>query len=352
MYWHSTFGRIEVQEQTYYQPKGGSLLRPFLLFSCVQPRGYSLVLQRKMTDFGSDVAFGQVNKKLQEHYGISVPENGIRTTTLHHAQKIKTWQNELLGKRTSTAKDCVISETDGSMVPIVKTRSSIDGEKVDRRKGKTLVYREARLTLAHEKDSMTPIFSATLGDVKTAGLHLLHCVNSVGTNDKTKIHSVGDGAVWIADQIEKQFGSNATYLIDFYHLCEYLSAAAPACALGNEKKWLAEQKVLLKDSRSKEVLLSLKPHLEPQSTPEADAPVRACYRYMSNRPNQLDYKSAIEKQLPIGSGEIESAHRYVIQKRLKIAGAWWLEENAEVMLAIRVNRANNDWNEYWDLKAA
>lgn len=305
-----------------------------------------------MTDFGSDIAFGQVNKKLQEHYGVTVPGNGIRRTTFHHAKQIKSLQDKLLGKQTSPAKACIISETDGSMVPIVKPREAVNGQKTDRRKGKVLVYREARLTLAHEKDSVTPIFSATLGDVKTAGRHLLHCVKSVGTDDKTKIHSVGDGAVWIADQIEKQFGSNATYLIDFYHLCEYLSAAASACAPGYEKKWLTEQKALLKESRSADVLLALKPHLEPQAVSEADAPVRACYRYINNRPNQLDYKAAIEKQLPIGSGEIESAHRYVIQKRLKIAGSWWLEENAEIMLAIRVNRANNAWNKYWETKAA
>jgi hypothetical protein len=67
---------------------------------------------------------------------------------------------------------------------------------------------------------------------------------------------------------------------------------------------------------------------------------------MNNRPNQLDYKTAIENKLPIGSGEVESAHRYIIQKPLKIAGAWWLEENAEAMLAIRVNRANDDWDLY------
>jgi len=297
-----------------------------------------------MTDFGSDVAFGQVNKKLQEHYGVTVPTNGIRMTTLHHAKQIKVLQDKLLGKQTSPAKVCVISETDGSMVPIVKPQVAAEGQKIDKRKGKTLVYREARLTLAHEKNSLSPIFSATFGDVKTAGKHLLHCVKAVGADGKTKIHSVGDGAVWIADQIERQFGANATYLIDFYHLCEYLCAAASACAPGYEKKWLVEQKALLKESRSADVLLALKPHLEPRSTPEADAPVRACYRYMNNRPNQLDYKAAIEKQLPIGSGEIESAHRYVIQKRLKIAGAWWLEENAEIMLAIRVNRANNAWN--------
>lgn len=331
---------------------GGSLLRPFLLCSGVRTRSYSLPLQRKIADFGSDMAFLQVNKKLQEHYGITVPENGLRTNTLRHAQLIKEWQDARLGTLNGSAKDCVISETDGSMVPIVKTKSATDGTKSDRRKNKELVYREARLTMAHDKNSVTPIFSATLGSVKEAGRHLLHCVKAVGANEKTKVHSVGDGAVWIADQIEQQFGANANYLVDFYHLCEYLSAAAKSCAPNNEKAWLKQQKEHLKESRIAEVMSALKPYVESRAIPEEHAPVRACYRYMNNRLNQLDYKSALDKELPIGSGEIESAHRYVIQKRLKIAGAWWLEHNAEVMLALRVNRANNDWDSYWKSKAA
>jgi len=49
--------------------------------------------------------------------------------------------------------------------------------------------------------------------------------------------------------------------------------------------------------------------LEPDEIENNKAPVRACYRYLSNRKEQLDYKGAIEKGLPIGSGEIESAHR-------------------------------------------
>jgi hypothetical protein len=61
----------------------------------------------------------------------------------------------------------------------------------------------------------------------------------------------------------------------------------------------------------------------------------------------LDYKSALENDLPIGSGEIESAHRYVIQKRLKVAGDWWLEQTAEDMLALRTLLANDNWDKYW-----
>lgn len=337
-----------IEEQTYYQSKGGSRLRPFLLFSGIRPRGYSTVLERAITDFGSEVAFGRVNDLLQEHYGITVPENGIRSITLKHAEAIKYFQDGRLGNITAAVQPCVISETDGSMVPIVRTQA----EAQDKRKGKELIYREARLTLAHAKGSVTPVFSATLGDVKTAGKHLSHCVIAAGANEQTKIHSVGDGAVWIADQIEKQFGSKATYLIDFYHLCEYLSVAASSCSQGKDKEWLETQKALLKKSRADEVLLALKLYIEPRSVPDAEAPVRACYRYIKNRLNQLDYKAALENNLPIGSGEVESAHRYVIQARLKLAGAWWLEANAEYMLAMRTNRANREWEQYWFSVAA
>ena len=83
------------------------------------------------------------------------------------------------------------------------------------------------------------------------------------------------------------------------------------------------------------------------SVPDNNAPVRAAYRYLDNRPHQLDYKGAIDKKLPIGSGEIESAHRYVIQQRLKRSGSWWTVQKAQDMLALRVLRENNDWYIYW-----
>lgn len=86
-------------------------------------------------------------------------------------------------------------------------------------------------------------------------------------------------------------------------------------------------------------------HLKPSGPPEE--PVSACTRYLGNRPHQLDDKGALVPGLSIGSGEIESAYRYVVQQRLKRPGAWWTPETAERMLALRVNRANNRWVAYW-----
>jgi len=95
------------------------------------------------------------------------------------------------------------------------------------------------------------------------------------------------------------------------------------------------------------VIQNLTPYLEAPSIGGKQAPVRACHRYLSNRLQQLDYKSALENGLPIGSGEIESAHRYVIQERLKLAGAWWRDHNADAMIALRVCRENGEWDSYW-----
>lgn len=64
------------------------------------------------------------------------------------------------------------------------------------------------------------------------------------------------------------------------------------------------------------------------------------------------YDEALAADLPIGSGEIESAHRYVAQQRLKRPGAWWKAEHAGYMLALRVTRINGGWETYWSgLKA-
>jgi hypothetical protein len=110
---------------------------------------------------------------------------------------------------------------------------------------------------------------------------------------------------------------------------------------------LETHKEALKGGRLDAVLRALAGHCEPPEVDDEHAPVRTCHRYLSARANQLNYRQALADGLPIGSGEIESAHRYVAQQRLKRPGAWWRVEHAEYMLALRINRINGDWDPYW-----
>jgi hypothetical protein len=80
------------------------------------------------------------------------------------------------------------------------------------------------------------------------------------------------------EQMEAQFGSQVQYLVDFYHLCDYLSAAGDRIGANDKPAWMEEKKNWLKDNGSKDVLPALRPFLEPARLPDPEAPVRACFR--------------------------------------------------------------------------
>jgi hypothetical protein len=328
-------------------------MRAFAQSAKVRHRGCSKPLQRAVTDFGADVPFAQVMDKLVEHYGVVLAESTIRRITEGHAQAIFAAVDLDAGWPTQSGPAELIAEMDGGMVPTVEP----DGAQPDQRKGKKLVWKEAKICLAHAKGSQTLAFGGTLqGDAATAGQHLFACAKAAGFGSNSRIHAVGDGAPWIAEQVEQHFGTQGSYLIDFFHVCEYLSPAAKAVTPTPQdcQTWMDEHKERLQTGRAQEVIAALEPHLEAPSVTDIDAPVRQCHRYLSKRLHQLDYQHALVNDLPIGSGEIESAHRYVAQKRLKLPGAWWLAANADHMLALRLNRFNKRWNQYWgqDLKLA
>lgn len=323
------------------------MVRPFCRAAGVHCRGYSQPLQRRLTDFGADVAFGQVPAKLKEHYGIEVPVSAVRTITQEQARAIQA-QEQIQTSRPAPEVAWVIAETDGSMIPIVDTAApETQAGSGDRRKTRHVRWQEARLSLAHAQGSVTPRFAATFGAPEAVGEQLRDCALRVGFGPTSRVHSVGDGAPWIAEQVRRVFGSQGTYLVDFYHVSEYLAAAAARCAPETPAQWLAEQQAHLKQSAVAEVQAALAPYFEAPEVADKAAPVRCCSRYLTNRPGQFDYQPALAAELPIGSGEIESAHRYVIQQRLKLAGAWWKEETAADMLALRTLRANGEWNQYW-----
>jgi hypothetical protein len=281
---------------------------------------------------------------MQEHYGLSIAASSARKITERHAHSMRELENTVL-HHNQVSKPILLAETDGSMIPIVNSVPQDLLSDYDKRKYKMHSWKEARLSLVRAIGSTSPIFAATMDSVQTVSQQLKTCAKRIGYDKRTQVHCVGDGALWIAQQVEEAFGSQAKYLVDFYHVCEYLAKAAPAC--GSMESYLSRNKEYLKKGELSKTLGELKRHMEPLESEEADAPVRQCYRYLNNRKHQLDYADALAKGLPIGSGEIESAHRYVIQKRLKIPGAWWNKEKAQDMLALRVVRANKDWESYW-----
>jgi hypothetical protein len=102
---------------------------------------------------------------------------------------------------------------------------------------------------------------------------------------------LGDGAIWIEDRMERQFGVQCRYHVDVFHVRDYL-AAAIVCA-ANDPGWIKRQKDYLKTGPLPAVLMALAPFQEPDAVPSEEAPVCGCYRYLCNRPGRFDDHAAL-----------------------------------------------------------
>jgi hypothetical protein len=151
---------------------------------------------------------------------------------------------------------------------------------------------------------------------------------------------VSDGAIWIKNWIEDAF-PDAVSILDYYHACEHLHqfSSTQFSDKQRERGWVSEQKELLLQSE----VLKVIQNIEQLAGNSKEAQQLIAY-YQSNE-LRMDYKRY--QQLGcgiIGSGAIESAHRTVVQKRMKQSGQRWSIPGAQHMLNLRVIRKNRQWN--------
>ncbi len=150
---------------------------------------------------------------------------------------------------------------------------------------------------------------------------------------------ISDGATWIRNWIEDTF-PRAVSVLDYYHATQYLYGFAEK-HFGDRQQahqWVERQKGLLLESQTSEVMDNIK-KLAPDH-PEG----RKTLEYYQANLNRMDYKKYLLMGAGIiGSGAIESAHRTVVQKRLKLSGQRWSKKGAQNMLNLRVTSMNNQW---------
>lgn len=319
-------------------------LRPFPERVGVTSRGRSRRLERVLTDFGSEQAFGRAAQSVREHYGFEIGVSAVRTATLAQAhrarEKLREQYQQPFRVLPAVGAEQVIAQVDGTMICTVEPGS---------RQGKRpRAWREMRLAAAHAQGSTTKFYAATFGSVEETGRRWGHCARQAGWGLNSQIHAVGDGAGWVQLQSQEVFREQGVFLCDFFHVSEYLGAAALSCRPRQPNSWRRTQQRRLRRGAVQKVIQALAPHLEPEGTAEEESPVRNGYRYLHNRRDCLDYPRALALGLPIGSGMIESGHRHVLQARLKQAGTAWLPDHADQIAHLRVLKANRQWDSLWN----
>jgi len=76
-------------------------------------------------------------------------------------------------------------------------------------------------------------------------------------------------------------------------------------------------------------------------------PVEKAASYLVKHTRLLHYDRALVDGLPIATGVIEGACRYLVQDRMGRTGARWSLVGAEAILRLRALRASGDFDDYW-----
>ncbi len=154
--------------------------------------------------------------------------------------------------------------------------------------------------------------------------------------------AVNDGADWIQGFVDLHC-PQAHRVLDFAHAAGYLATAATA-AFGEgtaaATACFQRQRHELRHGDPDAVLAALAA-LPPR--PERDQAVG----YLTARRGQIAYREFVARGWPIGSGCVESAHKGIVQARLKGRGMRWSRAGAEALLALRVVAANDRWEATW-----
>ena len=153
---------------------------------------------------------------------------------------------------------------------------------------------------------------------------------------------IADGAKWIWNWVSDFYG-DSVQILDFFHAIEKLNEYASLAYKDEQERrlWLEEIKERLKQDRVVDIICELK-EISPRKSKEEKA-LQAVIRYYENNIERMKYGTFITKGYLIGSGSIESAHRNVIQQRMKLSGQRWSIQGAQRIVNLRAYKKSNRW---------
>ncbi len=263
-----------------------------------------------------------------------------------------------------SAPDIVLLEPDGAALgmqrPTRKKRSGAEGKADDETAPKAVPqpseFREVKtgvLMLPAERVETSPgrrsalrrVLVTCLGDADMLFARLWSSMCELGWNrGNTIVVIVGDGAEWIWNRAS--LFPRRCEILDFWHAVERAWEFA-RLHFGAGSKGAADwAHALAARLRAGEVLAVIAElRALPCDRPEARELLDKLIAYYTANASRMRYDEYLRLGYGIGSGAVESAHKQILQARLRQAGMRWSERGATHLLALRVLLLNGRWSE-------
>ena len=165
-----------------------------------------------------------------------------------------------------------------------------------------------------------------------------------GILDAPQVVWLSDGGRGLWCLFEARFSGHATGILDFYHAAQNLWKGAAAWLDGRTtqaRRWFAWARHRLRYGMPDGVLADLADALDVEGLPEtARDTLRTVYAYLARHREHINYALYKELGLPLGSGMVESACKWLIQQRFKGVGMRWSEDGFNHLLHLRLAWVN------------
>jgi len=165
--------------------------------------------------------------------------------------------------------------------------------------------------------------------------------------------------VWLSDGgpcywklFKEVFSKYAQGILDFYHAAQNIWKGARAWLDGRTKKayqWFYSARHRLRLGKGKEIVDEIKEGATSEDIPDDRRKIlENLLEYLQKHKDHINYPTYKALGLPIGSGMVESACKWLIQQRFKCVGMRWSENGFNHLLHLRLAWVNGNYDDLFE----
>jgi hypothetical protein len=360
-----TFGRVELGLQRLHCQGCGRRFRPAESFlTCLEGGNVSAKLRQAAVLAGTSWPYGVAAGVLGDLCGAAISPETVRRLTnsagAEEARRQEAAAERVLnptGAQVRQEREAMLSGPasgedgprvlfvglDGGWVPSREQKGGMEG-KVGVVASEVEEIGRGRRRLSRRQ------YVATFGDSGQVGALAYAAAHALGGEEARVQQVLGDGAGWIKTQAQLHF-PRAVKVLDWGHAERVVHKAIRAALPGKSKR--VQRKELHAHIPARlwqgdvEGALAALRGLRAGEGAEPIARLEEAITYLNEQRDWLgNYAQWRAEGLAVGSGLVERAVALVINRRMKKRGMRWCRPNADAVVALRVCRLNEEWEEY------
>jgi hypothetical protein len=242
----------------------------------------------------------------------------------------------------------------------VRTRRRHCGRKTTKgRHGFSTPWREPRVLVIDILDEhgqpdrlRLPLYDVLIGDAEAIWALLIGYLRLLGAAYAAVVEFIADGAEWIWHRVERLRtmaeipAAKLVEVLDFYHASQYLSETIVTCRTMPKAQRQALYKHLRHALRHQaDGVEVVQEALRTLATTHRSKAIPRALGYVEAHAHRMRYVTLEARKLSIGSGQVESAVRRVINLRFKAPGSFWRETTVSGLMHLRAAFKAGRWDE-------